>query len=123
MSLADPGFKNFAGRVRRIEKAHRKGYGFEARGTLGRSATWRRQRSFGKLVRSFLFMVLLGWVMKGAIFFYVGESVYEERVAGMAMGNNFDPIAAGIMTSDPVTRLIAAFLGEVFPQVHGQSGL
>ena len=86
MTLADSGYKEFSGRLRRIEKAHRKGYGFEAKGTLGRSSTWKRQRSLGKILRAFLVMVLVGWVMKGAIYYYVGETVYEERVAGLATG-------------------------------------
>ena len=115
MTLADSGYKEFSGRLRRIEKAHRKGYGFEAKGTLGRSSTWRRQRSLGKVLRVFLVMVLVGWVMKGAIYYYVGEAVYEQRVAGLSLGNDFDPIAASIMSADPVTRLVASFLGEVFP--------
>ncbi len=53
--------------------------------------------------------------MKGAIYYYVGEAVYEQRVAGLSLGNDFDPIAASIMSADPVTRLVASFLGEVFP--------
>ncbi|WP_112311082.1 hypothetical protein [Pseudogemmobacter bohemicus] len=116
MTLADSNYKEFSGRLRRIEKAHRKGYGFEAKGTMGRSSTWRRERSIGKTLRALLVMVLIGWIMKGAIYFYVGDAVYEQRVANMAIGSDFDPIAANIMSADPVTKLVASFLGEVFPQ-------
>ncbi len=116
MSFTDPNYKTFTGRLRRIEKAHRKGYGFEAKGTLGRSTTWKRSYSVGRTLRAMLVLLVMGWVMKGALYYYVGDAVYEARVAGMAMGNDFDPIAASVMSADPVTKLIASFLGEVFPQ-------
>ncbi|MCL4066662.1 hypothetical protein M3484_08765 [Pseudomonas sp. GX19020] len=116
MTLTDPNYKTFSGRLRRIEKAHSKGYGFEAKGTMGRSSTWRRERSFGKTIRAILVLLMIGWIMKGAIYFYVGDEVYEQRVAGLATGSDFDPIAARIMSADPVTKLVASFLGEVFPE-------
>ncbi len=119
MAMAGSGEKDFSRRLRRIEKAHRKGYGFEASGTMGRSTTWRRPRSPGRTLRIFLLLILFGWVAKGAILFTVGETTYQERVAGLAMGNDFDPIAASIMSADPVTKLVASFLAEVFPPARG----
>lgn len=113
--LADPNLKEFHGRLARIEKAHRKGYGFEARGTLGRSATFRRERSLGKMLRSLMLIVAMGFVLKGAIYFYVGDTLYSERVMSLATGTGFDPLAARLMSADPVTKVIAAFLAEVFP--------
>lgn len=107
--------ESFNNRLRRLEKAHRKGYGFEARGTLGRSSTYKRQLGLGKILRIVLLAFALAWVMKGVILFTVGDALYRERVAGLAMGHDLDPVAATIMAPDPVTRLIASFLGEVFP--------
>lgn len=115
MSMVDSNYKSFSGRLRRIEKAHRKGYGFEAKGTMGRSTIAKREGSLGKTLRAMLLMIMVGWIMKGAIYYYVGDEVYQQRVAGLATGSDFDPIAANIMSADPVTRLVAAFLGEVFP--------
>lgn len=112
---ADPNLNEFYGRVERIEKLRRKGYGFEARGTLGRSATFRKERSIGGLVRSLMLVVVIGFVLKGVILFYVGAGTYEQRVGELATGTGFDPLAATLMSADPVTRLISAFLGEVFP--------
>jgi len=112
---ADPNLNEFYGRVARIERLHRKGYGFEAAGTLGRSATFRRERNLGKMLRSAFAVVAMGFVLKGAILFYVGDAVYEQRVAELATGTGFDPVAATLMSADPVTRVISAFLGEVFP--------
>lgn len=113
---ADPNLNAFHGRVKRIERAHRKGYGFEAIGTLGRSHGFRRERSLGRMLRSLMIVVAMGFALKGAIHFYVGAEVYDERVASLATGTGFDPVGATLMQADPVTRLIAAFLAEVFPQ-------
>lgn len=112
---ADPNLNEFHGRVKRIEKLHRKGYGFEAAGTLGRSATYRRERSWGSLFRSLGVVVLMGFVLKGTILFYVGQDTYDRRVGELATGTGFDPVAATLMSSDPVTRVVASFLAEVFP--------
>ena len=106
---------SFNSRLRRLEKAHRKGYGFEAQGTLGRSSTYKREIRLGKILRIALIALALAWVMKGVILFNVGDTLYNQRVAGLAMGNDLDPVAATIMAPDLVTRLIASFLGEVFP--------
>lgn len=112
---ADPNLNEFYGRVERIEKMRSKGYGFEARGTLGRSATFRRERSIGRMVRSLMLVVAIGFALKGAILFYVGVDTYDQRVGELATGTGFDPLAATLMSADPVTRVIAAFLGQVFP--------
>lgn len=112
-----PHLKEFKGRLTRIEKAHRKGYGFEARGTLGRSSTYKRERSFGRMLRGLLVVLALAWTMKGIFYFHVGAELYQSRIAAMETGTDFDPIAARLMMADPVTRLIAAFLGEVLPQL------
>ncbi|MGA0540866.1 hypothetical protein [Neotabrizicola sp. VNH66] len=112
---ADPNLRDFQGRVTRIEKTHRKGYGFEAPGTLGRSSSVRRRTSPVRLLRVAALVLVLGLALKGLILFQVGEEVYDTRVAALTGGEGFDTLAARLMSADPVTRLIAAFLGEVFP--------
>lgn len=112
---ADPNLKEFYGRVKRIERMHRKGYGFEAAGTLGRSATYRRERSWGRMFRTVFVVLAMGFAMKGIIHFHVGSETYDARVAELSTGTGFDPVAARLMSADPLTRVISAFLGEVFP--------
>lgn len=112
----DPNLKNFHSRIRRIEKAHAKGYGFEARGTLGRSAQMRRKGSAGRTVGRLAALLAVAFALKGALHFKVGDEVYQDRVAGMATGTGFDPLAAQVMAADPVTRAISAFLGQMFAQ-------
>ncbi|MFE3836286.1 hypothetical protein [Pseudogemmobacter sonorensis] len=116
---ADPNLKQFQGRLKRIEKAHGKGYGFEARGTLGRSSTYRRERSLGRILRGGIVVLAIGFTLKGAIHFHVGEEAYQSRVAEMEAGTGVDPFAARLMSADPLTRLISAFLKEVFPPKVG----
>lgn len=113
---ADPNLKNFQTRLKRIEKAHAKGYGFEARGTLGRSASHRRKPAPGRVLGRLAALIAVGFALKGALHFHVGHEVYDSRVAGMATGTGFDPLAAQLMAADPVTRAISAFLGQVFPK-------
>lgn len=114
--LADPNYKDFESRLTRITKARRKGYGFEAAGTLGRSSTYKHPRSFGRILRGTLIVLAMAWVMKGIFYFYVGGTAYEQRVAQLRSGTELDPIAATLMAADPVTKLIAGFIGEVLPQ-------
>ncbi len=112
---ADPNLNEFYGRVKRIERLHRKGYGFEAAGTLGRSSTYKRERSWGSILRKTLVIVAMGMALKGAIYFTVGAETYTARVAELSTGTGVDPLAATLMQADPVTRLISAFLEQVFP--------
>jgi len=112
----DPNLENFYGRVTRIEKAHAKGYGFEARGTLGRSSSWKQERRGLWLVKPLLLVLAVGMALKGAIHHYVGATLYEERVAQMMTGEGFDSVGGTLMQADPVTQTISAFIGEVFPE-------
>lgn len=113
---ADPNLNDFYGRVARIEKAHAKGYGFEARGTLGRSSTWKRDRSVWRLVKPLGLVALVGIGLKGVIHYTVGPELYEERVAQLLVGSGFDPVGGALMQADPVTLAISAALTQVFPK-------
>jgi hypothetical protein len=113
---ADPNLNDFYGRVARIEKAHRKGYGFEARGTLGRSSTWKRDRSVWRFLKPLALVALVGIGLKGVIHYYVGAELYEERVAQLLVGTGFDPVGGTLMQADPVTLGISAALTEIFPK-------
>jgi hypothetical protein len=111
---ADPNLNDFYGRVSRIEKAHAKGYGFEARGTMGRSTTWKRERSGWRFVKPLALVLAVGIGMKGVIHFYVGAQLYEERVTQLLAGEGFDPVGGALMQADPVTLAISGALSEVF---------
>ncbi|MBE2275320.1 MAG: hypothetical protein IAE87_03380 [Rhodobacteraceae bacterium] len=113
---ADPNLRDFHKRLRRIEKARARGFGFEAPGTLGRSARWGRRNPLKTLLVRLIVLVGLAFLTKGALYFHVGAETYDARVAGLAAGTGFDPMAAQVMAADPVTKTIAALLAQVFPQ-------
>ncbi len=113
---ADPNLNEFYGRVARIEKAHAKGYGFEASGTLGRSSTWKRDRSVWRLVKPLIVVLAMGLGLKGMIHHYVGAELYQQRVDALMAGEGFDRVGGTLMQADMATLAISAMLGEVFPQ-------
>lgn len=113
---ADPNLNEFYGRVARIEKAHAKGYGFEAQGTLGRSSTWKRDRSLWRFVKPLLLVLVVGLGLKGVIHHYIGAELYQERVAKLRAGEGFDRIGGALMQADAATVAISSALAAVFPK-------
>jgi hypothetical protein len=112
---ADPNLNEFYGRVKRIEKAHAKGYGFEASGTLGRSSTWKRERSGWRFLKPLAVVIVMGLGLKGVIHHYVGAELYQTRVDALMAGEGFDRVGGTLMQADMVTLGISAALAEVFP--------
>ena len=113
---ADPNLNEFYGRVARIEKAHAKGYGFEASGTLGRSSTWKRERSGWRFIKPLVVVLAIGLGLKGVIHYYVGADLYQDRVAKLQSGEGFDRVGGMLMQADTATLAISAVLAEVFPK-------
>ena len=113
---ADPNLNEFYGRVARIEKAHAKGYGFEAAGTLGRSSTWKQEKSGWRVLKPLVVVLAMGLALKGLIHHYVGAELYQERVAKLQAGEGFDRLGGTLMQADAATLAISAALAEVFPK-------
>lgn len=111
----DPNLNDFYTRVSRIEKAHAKGYGFEAKGTVGRKATRGGLRGL-RFLKPLVLALILGVTLKGVIHYYVGAQTYESRVSALAAGEGFDPVGAWLMHADPVTMLISSQLQSVLPR-------
>lgn len=106
--MADPNLVDFYGRVARIEKDHARGYGFEARGTLGRSAYMRRRkRSPFRFVLPVMAVIACGVVVKGFIYQQIGGNVYDERVAALLDGEGFDRLGGYLMTADFMTLWVS----------------
>jgi hypothetical protein len=112
---ADPNLRDFQSRVQRIEQARAKGYGFEAAGTLGRSHYVRPARRGISILKPLLFAFLVVVGLKGTIHFKVGGDAYQTRVDAMMAGEGFDRLGGWMMTVDPATRAISAFLTRQFP--------
>jgi hypothetical protein len=111
----DPNLNDFYGRVSRIEKAHAKGYGFEAAGTIGRSGASRRLNIW-KILKPVMFVLLVGAGLKGVIHYYIGDQVYQTRVDALVVGDGFDPVGGWLMQADPVSTWISAQLQAMAPR-------
>jgi hypothetical protein len=112
----DPNLNDFYSRVSRIEKSHAKGYGFEAKGTLGRKAVGRNGSRVWRVAKQLTFALVLGLGLKGVIHYYVGAQTYESRVSALAAGTGFDPVGAWLMYADPVTVAVSTQLQTVLPR-------
>ena len=111
----DPNLNDFYSRVSRIEKAHAKGYGFEARGTVSRKAQARSAWRGLRFLKPLAVALVLGIGLKGLIHYYVGAQTYESRVSGLAAGEGFDPVGAWLMYADPATLFVSAQLQALMP--------
>jgi hypothetical protein len=112
----DPNLNDFYSRVSRIEKSHAKGYGFEAKGTVGRKSASRAGSRGLRFLKPLALALLLGITLKGMIHYYIGAQTYESRVSALAAGTGFDPVGAWLMHADPVTLLISGQLQALLPR-------
>jgi len=112
----DPNLNEFYSRVSRIEKSHAKGYGFEAKGTLGRKASSRLGSRSLRFLKPLALALLMAVGLKGVIHYYIGAQTYESRVSMLAAGSGFDPVGAWLMHADPATLVISSQLQALLPR-------
>jgi hypothetical protein len=114
--MSDLCIAEFNARVARIERAHAKGYGFEAVGTLGRSSyTQYQRRKIRKLrvMQPLLVVLICGTLMKALILHHLGLQVYELHVARLMQNGVFDQIGGFVMHADPVTVSLAQGMARI----------
>jgi hypothetical protein len=105
--MADENMADFYDRVRRFERMRRKGYGFEAEGTLGRSFYDRKTvRRRGWLVPTVLALLVV-FTMKAGLYLSVGADSYTQRVERLQAAEGFDAVGGWLMQVDPVTLWIS----------------
>jgi hypothetical protein len=113
----DPNLSDFYERLGRIEKAHAKGYGFEAPGTVVRKPP---SASLGlrllRLLKPLMLMAALGIGLKGTILYFIGPQTYDSRLGALAAGTGIDPVGAWLMYPDPLTVLVAEQLQVFAPR-------
>ena len=112
----DPNLNDFYSRVSRIEKAHARGYGFEARGTVSRRSQSRMGQRGLRFLKPLLLALVLGVSLKGMIHYYIGAQTYESRVSALAAGEGFDPVGAWLMHADPVTLFVSSQMQALLPR-------
>lgn len=111
--MANSQMNEFLGRVERVERMHRRGLGFEAPGTLGRSA-YREQTRRTSLTRPLFVFLAVGLILKAALLIQIGESDYKTKVDRLRAGDSLERIGAYVMQADPMTVWIAQKAKEVF---------
>lgn len=111
--MYDQNLVEFYDRVARFEKAHAKGFGHEAAGTLGRSSQARPQRRRRVRVVPIVFTLLAAVLLKGTIYHFVGAENYQARVERLAEGEGFDRLGAWLMQADPVTVTVGQTIADV----------
>jgi hypothetical protein len=115
MDMTDPNLVDFYGRVAKINRDHAKGYGFEAVGTLGRSAYHRRgQKSALRFLKPLLTIAVCTVALKGAIHNHIGSDVYDARVQALVSSEGFDRLGGYMMVADPATLWVSGELTKAF---------
>lgn len=113
--MQDPQRHEFSGRLRRIEKIHRRGGGFEAIGTLGQShyTRMRLQTQRRPLLRSAVILLASIVLLKGLLLASLGEVAYAEKLARLEAGSLVDQAGAFIMGPDPLSSTIAKLIAPI----------
>jgi hypothetical protein len=115
MDMTDPNLVDFYGRVAKISRDHAKGYGFEAVGTLGRSAYSRReQKSALRHLKPLLTIAICAIALKGAIHHHIGSEVYDARVQALLASDGIDRLGGYLMVADPATVWVSGELTKAF---------
>ncbi len=110
--MANPFLDDFRSRVTRVERAHRRGRGFEAPGTLGRPRhVVRRRHSW---LRPVLLIVCTIILFKAALFAQIGPVDYNERVQRLQAGSKVEQIGAYALRADGVTVWLGNLMDEMF---------
>lgn len=67
-------------------------------------------------LKGLLAVLILGFLFKGFLFAYLGETAYGERVATLQGGSLLEQAGAWVMQPDPVTMLAAEGISTILPQ-------
>lgn len=109
-------YKEFENRIKRVEKAHAKGRGFEAPGTYGRAHN--RRRAEHGILRGLLhptgIFILMVLGIKTAMAMHLGTDHYESKLDHLRSASMFGQVSAYILQPDPVSRWSADLLQRSF---------
>lgn len=117
--VSDVQHREFCDRLRKIEKIHRRGGGFEAEGTLGQSYYTRRARRAARpILRPMLAFVAIVLTVKAIAAASMPAEDYAARVEALRAGSIGQQASAFVMAPDPVSQTLA---GWIAPLLYGRS--
>ncbi|WP_090210192.1 hypothetical protein [Yoonia litorea] len=67
-------------------------------------------------LKGLLVVLAIGFLFKGFLFAYLGETAYAERVAGLQAGSTMEQAGAWVMQPDPATLAVASLLQTILPE-------
>jgi len=105
--MYDPQYEQFRGRLAKLDRMHRKGHGFEAPGTIGRSYYSRRLPGRIPLWRSLGMIALAVVVVKALILAQIGPISYNQRLETAGGQSVVQQVSIYIMQIDPITEWMA----------------
>lgn len=105
--MSDPNLMEFYSRLARFEKMHRKGYAFDAPGTLSRPRRKSKHSIIKSLIKPLVVVAACGIGLKAAIYHQVGADDYINRVALLEQGQGFDRLGGWLMQVDGATVYFA----------------
>ena len=113
----DAQLQDFYARIARVEAAHARGLGFEAKGTLGRSHYHRPERRRLTILKPLLVTLLCVTTLKAAILREIGTETYIARVAELTAGAGVDRIGGYLMTADAGTVWLSGRMDQYLPRL------
>lgn len=112
--MRDPQTAVFRKRLKRIDRIHRRGGGFEADGTLGQSFYTRQQRKGFPILKPALYVFGGVIASKAALLISMGGDEYLARVADLQDGSSVERAGAFLMGVDPLTLKLAGLVAPLF---------
>ena len=112
----DAQLQDFYSRIARVEAAHSRGWGFEAKGTLGRSHYNLPDRRRFNIIKPLLVTLLCVTTLKAVILREIGTETYAARVTELTASTGVDRIGGYLMTADAGTVWLSAQLDRYLPR-------
>lgn len=112
--MRDPQAAVFNKRLRRIDRIHRRGGGFEASGTLGQSYYTNSRKPKTSIPRVLIYTAGIIFGAKTLLISNLGLDDYLGRVSNLEKGSLVEQAGAVLMRADPVTLKLVELLAPLF---------
>ncbi|MEM1431646.1 MAG: hypothetical protein AAGG09_19490 [Pseudomonadota bacterium] len=112
--MSEVQFRRFRQRLKKIDKIHRRGGGFEAEGTLGQSYYTRKARRAARpIARPMFAFVAAVLAVKSVAAASMPSEEYSARVDALRAGSIGERASAYVMAPDPVSQTVADLIAPL----------